>query len=503
MLRLKDKLQRLAPARPPHGSASTFVTAVVSEAQLVEVEDQQISYIDPETGEIEVHVSCAMTQTVECTVEMQIETQGETATGERQGGRVSHLRQQIALLQAKQPAPREPRPPIRAMSDDPCANGHGRLPGEVEDTEYGPLRCVTTPYAEDHQHGCVPIVLALSAQAHDLSILALDPSLENVDFSRALYIDTETTGLSGGSGTIPFLVGMAWFEGRNLTVEQLLLEKPGHEAPILRRLAQRLAQASCVVSYNGKSFDWPLLRTRFILNRVPAPVVPAHLDLLHCARRVYKRRLGAVRLVHLEEQVLGFTRVDDIAGEMIPQTYLGFLRGQVPASALLPIIEHNRHDLVALAAIMGEIARRFGSEHAQDARDTLGYAQVAARADDRLRAVSLAEQAAEDDLRGELAAQALFLAGQLHAKAGDLEAAVARYLASIEAACGDPRQAAPAQLALAKLFERAKRDLMRAVEHAQHTSPAEGEAACEKRVLRLQQRMAREAMLVGLRGVRG
>lgn len=384
---------------------------------------------------------------------------------------------------------------LRALSEDVFAAGHAQLPGEVEDTEYGPLRSVLTPYAEDHQHGCVPVVLALAAQARDLSILALDPSLECIDFARALYIDTETTGLAGGSGTIPFLVGMAWFEGRNLTVEQLLLEKPGHEGPILRRLAQRLAEASCVVSYNGKSFDWPLLRTRFILNRVPAPAVPAHLDLLHCARRVFKRRLGAVRLVHLEEQVLGFTRVDDIAGEMIPQTYLGFLRGQVPASALAPIIEHNRHDLVALAAIMGELVRRFSSEHAQDARDTLGYAQVAARADDRHRAVQLAEQAAEGDIRGELAPQALFLAGQLHAKAGDLDAAVARYLASIDAACGDLRMAAPARLALAKLFERAKRDLTRAIEHARHTAHAEGEDACEKRVLRLLQRMEREAVV--------
>jgi len=387
------------------------------------------------------------------------------------------------------------RPTWAFESDHPYAAGHSRLPGEIEDTEYGPLRCVTTPYAEDHQHGSVPVALALSVAARDLSILALDPALEGVDFSRALYIDTETTGLAGGSGTIPFLVGMAWFEGRNLTVEQLLLEKPGHEGPILRRLAERLSRASCIVSYNGKSFDWPLLRTRFILNRVPAPAVPAHLDLLHCARRVYKRRLGAVRLVHLEEQVLGFTRVDDIAGEMIPQTYLGFLRGQVPASALEPIVEHNRSDLVALAAIMGELVRRFSTEHHQDARDSLGYAQVAARAEDHVRAVGLAEQAAEDDVRGELAPQALFLAGQLYARKGDFEAAIQRYEASIEAAAGDLSQAAPARLALAKLFERSKRDLAAALAHAWHTAPAEGDAARDKRVARLSLRIERTGMV--------
>ncbi len=422
---------------------------------------------------------------------------------------ISRLRQQIAHLEHGEGRGDETSPPtpsplgaeevhssfLPLSTEWRGAGVRSELPGEIEDTAYGPLRCVTKLYAEDHQHGSVPVALALSVQARDLSILALDPTLDTVDFTRALYIDTETTGLAGGSGTIPFLVGMAWFDGKNLTVEQLLLEKPGHEAPILRRLAERLACASCIVSYNGKSFDWPLLRTRFILNRVPAPAVPAHLDLLHCARRVYKRRLGAVRLVHLEEQILGFTRVDDISGEMIPETYLGFLRGRVPASALGPIVEHNRSDLVALAAIMGELVRRFSTEHAQDARDRLGYAQVAARADDHARAVVLAEQAAQDDVRGELAPQAMFLAGKLYARRGDFEAAIQRYEASIEAAASDRAQAAPAHLALAKLFERSKRDLPAALAHARHTAAVEGEAASDKRVTRLHTRIERAVVV--------
>jgi len=427
--------------------------------------------------------------------------------------RVSKLREQIAALQAKQARTPEPRPaPPRGWADEADEardevnerahdGAHGEphrvhasesgLPGELSETAYGPLRSVVTPYPEDHQHGSVPVALALSAQARDLSILALDPSLESIDFTRALYIDTETTGLAGGAGTIPFLVGMAWFEGQKLIVEQLLLEKPGLEGPILRRLSECLLRASCVVSYNGKSFDWPLLRTRFILNRVPAPIVPAHLDLLHCARRVYKRRLGAVRLVHLEEQILGFTRVDDIPGALIPETYLGFLRGRVPASALRPIVEHNRSDLVALSAIMGELVRRFSAEHTQDSRDALSFAHVAARAEDHERAVGLAESAAESDVRGELAPQALFLAGKLHEKARALDLAIDRYLASIEAAAGDGVQAGPAQLALAKLFERKQRDLGRAIEHARHTACIEGDAACQARIARLTLRLQR------------
>ena len=138
-----------------------------------------------------------------------------------------------------------------------------------------------------------------------MASLALHPGLAGVDFQRMLFLDTETTGLAGGTGTVPFLVGLAWFEGRSLRVHQLFLRRLGEEAPMLRVLAERMAESSCLVTFNGKSFDWPLLRTRFVLNRVPAPAELPHLDLLHCARRVFKHRGSGTRLVHLEEQVLG------------------------------------------------------------------------------------------------------------------------------------------------------------------------------------------------------
>jgi uncharacterized protein YprB with RNaseH-like and TPR domain len=373
----------------------------------------------------------------------------------------------------------------------------GGLPGVVEETEHGPLRRVITQHEEDHHHGSIPVSLALEACARDLAVLALDPTLESIDFSRALYIDTETTGLLGGSGTLPFLIGLAWFEGRCLRVEQMLLERPGLEVPMLQRLAQVLAQASCIVSYNGKSFDWPLLRTRFIMNRVAAPKVPAHLDLLHCARRVYKRRLGAVRLINLDESILGFERVDDMPGELIPQTYLGFLRGQVAGGALLPVVDHNRHDLVALAAILGELVRRFRGEDAQDARDQFGFASVAARAEDHSRALAFAEAAAEADIRGELAPEALYLAGELKLRAGEFHAALQAFLQSLEAAGFHEQHASRAHLALAKLCEHKLRDFQRALHHAQHTGPCEGEDGRARRVARLQRKVEPPGLPLG------
>ncbi|MFT3921383.1 MAG: ribonuclease H-like domain-containing protein [Myxococcales bacterium] len=336
---------------------------------------------------------------------------------------------------------------------------------------------------------------ALSACARSLSVLALDPALAEVDFTRALYIDTETTGLLGGTGTLPFLIGCARFELGSLVVEQLLLERPGHEGPMLRRLAELLAQASCIVSFNGKSFDWPLLRTRFIMNRVPAPKVPAHLDLLHCARRVYKRRLGSVRLIELEAAVLGFERIEDLPGELIPETYLGFLRGRTPGAALWPVVEHNRSDLVALPAMLGELVRRFAEPSApelrQDARDQLGFAQVAARADDPQRALAFAQAAAESDVRGELAPEAMYLAGMLKLKVGDLAGAVCAFRDSLEASHGRAEASARAHLALAKMFEHRLKDPERAFFHAPHTGLAEGNEASARRVQRLQKKWQR------------
>jgi hypothetical protein len=331
-----------------------------------------------------------------------------------------------------------------------------------------------------------------------VALLALDPTLDTIDYTRALYIDTETTGLAGGAGTLPFLIGMAWFEGERLVVEQLLLPRPGLEGPMLARLAERLAQASVVVSFNGKSFDWPLLRTRFILNRVAAPNLPAHLDLLHCARRVYKARLGSVRLIYLEQALMGFERVDDIPGELIPERYLAFLRG-APGSTLVPIIDHNRSDLIALPALLGDIVRRFvgGAEASsiapkRHAHDELGFARVAARGAAPERAIVLAQRAVAADLRGELTATALFLVGELSLRRGDLEGACQAFEQSV-ATSTCSLDTARAHLALAKLHEHKTKQRERALQHASLTVALEGEEASARRVARLGKLCSRAA----------
>ncbi len=234
------------------------------------------------------------------------------------------------------------------------------LPFLSLDTPTGPLHARTRRLTAAHRTGRAPIVAAHSASATLLALLALDPTLAACDPRRALYLDTETTGLHGGAGTIAFLVGLAYWDtgtspgpgGRDLILEQLLVRNLGEEAPMLERVAERMKDASMLVTFNGKSFDLPLLRTRFVMARIPAPPEPPHLDLMHIARRLHRARGIECRLTTIEEKILGFVRQDDVPSGEVSASYLHFLRtGSV--RSLLGVVEHNAWDVVAMAALVG------------------------------------------------------------------------------------------------------------------------------------------------------
>ncbi|XXF76127.1 ribonuclease H-like domain-containing protein [Myxococcaceae bacterium GXIMD 01537] len=362
------------------------------------------------------------------------------------------------------------------------------LPAVPRETTHGPIHVAEQLLAPEHHHGSAPLAGALEVEGPLVASLALKPELAGVDFRRMLFLDTETTGLAGGTGTVPFLVGLAWFEGTSLRVHQLFLRKLGEEAPLLRVLAERMAESSCLVTFNGKSFDWPLLRTRFVLNRVPVPTEMPHLDLLHCARRVFKHRGAGTRLVHLEEQVLGFRRVDDVDGALIPDLYFRFLRGGDGAS-LTPVLEHNVNDLLLMVALLGELVRRFRArdEQDEDPRDLLGFAGVALRARDYERARDFAQAAAKKG--GAVSVEALSLAARLARLAGDDVAAVAHLQGALASAKG--RKAAPLHFELTKLYEHSLKDLSRALHHARHAASVEPPEAHRRRIERLERKLGR------------
>ncbi|MGD2073473.1 MAG: ribonuclease H-like domain-containing protein [Gammaproteobacteria bacterium] len=192
-----------------------------------------------------------------------------------------------------------------------------------------------------------------------LQSLQPDPRLPGERESRGLrqlYIDTETTGLSGGSGTLAFLIGVAVLDGARLELTQFLLTRFGAEADLLSAFAESLSPDDRLVSYNGKSYDLPLLATRFRMHSLPAPFAGLpHLDLLHPVRRLFGRRWNDCRLTTLEQRLLGFGRVDDLPGSEAPAAWFAYVRfGH--SRPLIGVVAHNRQDVLSLAVAHSALA---------------------------------------------------------------------------------------------------------------------------------------------------
>lgn len=200
-----------------------------------------------------------------------------------------------------------------------------------------------------------PLECSLGPCAHRL--LFPGGIAESAEPRNWLFLDTETTGLAGGTGTYAFLVGVAWWDDEGLAVEQYFMPDHSHETSMLGDLATRLAGKSVFVTYNGKSFDWPLLETRFRMTRLgtlPSPKV--HLDLLHPARTLWKNRLRSVSLAEVERHILDLDRGPDIPSDTIPGRYFEFLRGG-PPEPLVEVFDHNAKDIRGMAVLALHIAR--------------------------------------------------------------------------------------------------------------------------------------------------
>ena len=390
--------------------------------------------------------------------------------------RIDRLRRGLAAIGPQRAAPAGL--PSRPVSPS--------FPAERRETAFGPLHVRERWFDPTHRHGRASIGAALEAEPEVVAALAGDPALVQVDLRSMLLLDTETTGLSGGTGTVPFLVGVAGFEDGRLCVSQYLLRQPGEERPILGALAERWSRASCIVTYNGKSFDWPLLRARYVMNRLRAPEPRPHLDLLHCARRVMRHHSGGARLVQLEEAVLGHVRTGDIPGEQIPDRYFRYLRSG-DAGLLRAVLDHNLDDLLLLAALLGVFARQFTSVAAPDPRIHLGYASVAERAGDTRRALQFAGAATAS---GDPAIRAAALALAARVQRRRKEERAAAELLELAALDARGEMLARVHLQLAKLYEHRLGDPQRALSHAAASHPAETAEAQRRRVDRLQRRAA-------------
>jgi uncharacterized protein YprB with RNaseH-like and TPR domain len=254
------------------------------------------------------------------------------------------------------------------------------------------------------------------------------------DPEQWLFLDTETTGLAGGSGTYAFLVGLAWWEGGGLEIEQLFMREYSEERSLLFALAERLAERRVLVTFNGKSFDWPLLETRYRMSRkIPLPILRGHLDFLHPAQNLWRLRLGSVRLSELERHVLSWDRGADLLSGLIPRIYLDFVRGG-PPERLVPIFQHNQMDLRGLAALSHRILSVLGDAETQgqDGLELFGVSRICEKRGENTRARRLYEKSIASVLPAETDRAARRSLARLAKRDGDFALACELWKGALE-----------------------------------------------------------------------
>ena len=312
-------------------------------------------------------------------------------------------------------------PPRRELTYEPEEPGYqadkdldrvaDALAAVTHETAAGRCLRVDRRYESDRWHGDVRIG---DCELTDLSALQiLDPGFAAQcsvahGFSRAIYLDIETTGLSGGAGTVVFLVGCGYFDLGAFQVHQFLLPAYAAERALLAAVAVAIADADLLVTFNGKTFDLPVMETRWLFHRMATPLAEKpHFDMLHPARRLWRYRdtEDGCRLSVLERELFGMRRVGDVPGFEIPSRYFRYLRSGNPAP-LEAVLEHNRIDLVSLAAVMARAAALAagGPSACRNGRERLALGRMLERASRESEAEACYRDAAGDpheDVRAE------------------------------------------------------------------------------------------------------
>jgi len=315
--------------------------------------------------------------------------------------------------------------PVRELTYEPDTGAYAAavapdrvgeiLGGRPMQTPFGQCLVINRRYESDRRHGEVRIADCELTDVDGLRVL--DPSLVTASFreplreeplraepfraarrreepsraepTRTVFIDLETTGLSGGAGTVAFLVGCGFFDLGAFQVRQFLLTSYTAERALLAAVSEFFDDADLIVTYNGKTFDLPVMETRWLFHRMEMPLEGvSHFDTLHAARRLWKARAetdaamdGGCRLTTLERALFDVRRVGEVPGFEIPSRFFHFLRSGDPRP-LEPVLEHNRLDLVSLAAVTARAARlvQEGADGCPDSAQALALGRVYERA---------------------------------------------------------------------------------------------------------------------------
>jgi uncharacterized protein YprB with RNaseH-like and TPR domain len=332
--------------------------------------------------------------------------------------------------------------------------------GNVIATSAGETFIHEERFASDYRHGRAPIKLTASMDV--LSSWAVDPRLKDLPVESFAFIDTETSGLAGGTGTYAFLVGAGRFVNGEFLLQQFFMRDPSEEPALLEGLASFLAPAQALVTFNGKAFDVPLLVTRYSMNAMPIPFKDyAHLDLLPLARRLWRERLESRALKYLEENILQAPRsLEEVPGYEIPYLYFDYLRTR-DARPLKGVFYHNAMDVVAMAALLNHTATMLSDpfhEAIDHGLDVIALAKLYEDLGQWDTAARLFERGLERNLSEEHFWKAVSRLSVLQKRRGDFDEAVKLW----EKAASEGHLYAFVELA--KYYEHKQRDVKSALE---------------------------------------
>jgi hypothetical protein len=405
---------------------------------------------------------------------------------------LAQLRRRIARIDKKYASPTPPAPRIAtARPPNPARYFIEEwMSGQEVETEYGCHFETEKLYPSHKRHGSLD-VSSLSELPEDLLDVISDGASPKSPPEKWAFLDTETTGLAGGTGTYAFLIGVGRITPEGFRLRQFFMRNLFEEASLLDGLTRHLGEFDTLVTYNGKAYDQPLLETRYRMARAKPPFSKlAHVDLLFGARRLWKLRFDSCRLMELENQILGVEREGDLPGEMIPYVYFDYLRTK-EAYRIVPILHHNAIDILTLACLTAIVPWAFRSPEDAPlfhAAEMVGLARWLCRVDQPDKALVLFRRAIDKGLRDELLFRTLWDIAKLEKKLGREESAIA--ICTELAQCRNPFRLAALE-ELAKFYEHKERNYAMALECTVLALTHDDSEPLRRRRRRLEQRLAK------------
>lgn len=411
---------------------------------------------------------------------------------------LARLRQRIAAIDSKYAgrlrATVRERPRVETRTSARCFIEEWSE-GQVVANEFGEHFQTERLFGAHRQHGSADIG-ALCELAPDLLDALSSGEIPSADPRRWAFLDTETTGLLGGTGTYAFLIGVGRITPEGFRLRQFFMREYLEEKSMLAALESHLADFDVLITYNGKTYDQPLLETRYRMSRLKPPFSRLrHLDLLHGARRIWKLRLESCRLVQLEEQILGFHREGDLPGELIPYVYFEYLRLK-EATRLVPIFHHNAIDILTLACLTAIVPAAFRNTDCDSlarlgvrrGEDLAGIGRWLLAASEQEAALRLFRRAVDAGMRDSVLFRTLWDIALLEKKLGRHGAAL-EALVELAGCRNDYR--AHALEALAKHYEHEEKNYTLALDFTEQALRCRLSPALDRRKQRLEKRLAK------------